>query len=117
MPRVSYEDLPHERPDLEARLPDSLAGLPLLEDSVGGHFAIGGENLYPGPFPAVVDELVPADRRDDGGFFGEQLDRLWLVTGFFDRDGHACAAHLFGVDGEDEAFWDRVVAGLERGVS
>jgi hypothetical protein len=115
VPSVRYEDLPHERPELEALLPDSLAGCPLLEDSVAGEFAIAGEDLYLGSFPAAVDELVPAERRDDGVFFSGQLGRLWLVTGFCEREGDS--VRLYGVGAEGEAFWNRVVARLEVGLS
>ncbi len=108
---IEYADLPHERTDLEALLPDELAGLPLLKSSVDGDFAIGDEGLYTGVFSDVVDELVPDERRSGDAFFAEQLQRLWLATGYFmTPSGDPCSLTLYRVDDAPAGLWESVLA-------
>jgi hypothetical protein len=110
---VRYEDLPHERPELESVLPDSLGGTPLLKDSFGGDFAVGDEDLYLGVFGALVDQLVPPERQQDGVFFAEQLDRLWAASGYFrSASGDSCCVRVFRLEAAPAGFWDGVLAAL-----
>jgi hypothetical protein len=116
VPSVRYEDLPHERPDLEALLPDSLAGLPLLKCSEDGRFAVGNQDLYLGAFQAITDELVPPERRADNDFLGTQLDRLWVAIGHLERQGGGGIVQLFVLDDPEPNFWGNVLERLQRGV-
>ncbi len=103
--------LPHQFPDLEARLPSTYAGKPVPTTSYDSEFAVGNEDLYSGVFNAITTVLLPAS-----GTPLPDLDRLQVAEAFLDPPyPYAVVVQAFRVPGAGPGYWNQVIDTLLRG--
>ena len=104
--------LPHDFPELEARLAAVAPGDPVVTASYDGEFAAGDEDLQGGPFTLLATELVP----HLVGSPRPELDRLQVAEAFVGT-GHPYRAVIraYRLPGAPQSRWVAVLDGLVAG--
>lgn len=103
--------LPHDFPDLEARLAAAAPVVPIVTASYDPEFAIGNEDLYGGPFSLLAGELVP-----ETGSPVPELDRLQVAEAFVGpSDPYRAVIRAYRLPAMPQAWWAEVLDGLVSG--